>query len=426
MAAVLSLLTGLMPAGAIPDPIPGPLAPGWFGTDNVELHATIPVNADSAGARVVDDHLYVTDDRGLSIYDIADPLNPTLQGFTLKTQEPYVPEEDVDSNGEVVLIGSLGTLEVFDVTDPTAPTSVGTVPVDEHTVTCVLDCTYAYGSSGFVVDVTNLVEVGDWTDVTQAHGVTSSHDVTEIAPGIILTSSNPMLLLDARTDPARPTVIGKGTFPDERFVHGNLWPYHGDAPLDAGYDFAPTDFDDFVLVGGETSSFTPCGEDDGAFMTFTWDQPNLADGDEFIEFSFVDEYRVTETFYLDGGSPYDQFCAHWFTTAPDFHNGGNLAMAWYEHGTRFLTVEPDGTITDELGWIIPFGSSQSAAYWVTDEVVYTTDYQRGVDVLIVDTDPETTPQAEEVPGATFVRSRAAIPALVREAYQTRYGCPLPV
>ncbi len=54
------------------------------------------------------------------------------------------------------------------------------------------------------------------------------------------------------------------------------------------------------------------------------------------------------------------------------------------------------------------------------------DYQRGVDVLIVDTDPETTPQAEKVPGATFVRSRAAIPALVREAYQTRYGCPLPV
>jgi hypothetical protein len=209
--------------------------------------------------------------------------------------------------------------------------------------------------------------------------------------------------------------------PDRRFIHGNLWPYHGEVPLeDPSYVFDPADFDDFLLVGGETSLPTgSCGEDDGAFMTFDWtEDPDTG----FLTFDFVDEYRVDAQLPTEGGSPYDQFCAHWFTTHPTFQDGGVVAMGWYEHGTRFLSVDDQGTISDELGWIIPFGASTSAAYWVTEEIVYTTDYQRGVDIVIVDITPTETPAPTTVPGATFVRDDALVPDWMRQSYAERYRC----
>jgi hypothetical protein len=57
----------------------------------------------------------------------------------------------------------------------------------------------------------------------------------------------------------------------------------------------------------------------------------------------------------------------WFTEHPNFRNGGLVAI-WYEHGTRFLRVAPDGRIT-EVGWNLP-ARAGPRGQWVTDRVVY--------------------------------------------------------
>lgn len=380
--------------------------PGYFATENVEWLGNIPINADSPGARVHDGYFYITDDRGLTIYDLSDPELPTPVGFHALPQMPYFPEEDVDTNGEILLIGSLGTLYVFDVTDKSDPTLIAEAPGgDEHTITCLLDCTWAYGSGGVIVDLRDptapVVHDTAWyeNDDVAPTGVNSSHDVTEVAPGIVVTSSNPILMLDAREDPVSPELLTTGSPPDRRFIHSNLWKTSG--VDEHGLMVEP---DDLLLVGGETVS-VGCGENDGAFMAFDARAVNaeteaireaLVAGDtppqRTATFQMLDEWRVPGTgLYTDGNPPYNQFCAHWFSEHPTWDDGGLLAMGWYEHGVRFLEVaseaeaaaDPDvefGDIT-ETGWFVPVGGSTSAAYWITDEIIYTADYQRGIDIL---------------------------------------------
>jgi hypothetical protein len=452
------------PAPVTAGPLIGTVGPGWFGTSNTDLVVNLPVNSGTAGARVVGDRLLVTDQSGLTVYDVGDPELPVPLGFTPIPQQYYYTEEDVPSNGEIALVGQFGDLtpaiqlNVVDVSledNPLGqPQVVGTLAgMDEHTFECARDCTYAYGSAGSIIDLTDPtapVEVGEWDDAVRAQTdpatgqpyafARSTHDVTEVVPGILLTSSNPMFLLDVRETPEAPEVIGVATFADGRFIHANLWPYHGDLPADPadpaaeGWEPDWAAFDDHVLVGGETAPLpSACDAEDGAFMTLDW-QLDPAAGDDatpFVRMAFDpaaghgDEHRPQPGTFVDGGSPYSQFCAHWFTTHPGFDGGGLVAMGWYEFGTRFLEVAPDGTI-EERGWLIPAGGSTSAAYWLDDDTVLTADYQRGVDVLAFDAsiDPDDVEQVA-VPGRRF--ERAVLPARpqVLEDLVTGFGCPLP-
>jgi LVIVD repeat len=369
--AAIFLLVSWTPAEEASTRAPGP---GYFATDNVEWLANIPLNTDSAGARILDGYLYVTEDRGLTIYDISDPELPVPVGFTPVPQMPYYTEEDVDTNGDILLIGSYGDVtdgtpvnfvSVVDVSNKSLPSVIGRVNgADNHTISCILDCTWAYGSSGAIVDLRDpanpvLLE-NEWTDGLPAG---SSHDVTEVAPGLVMTSSRPVMYLDARSDPAHPEVIATGTPGDNRFVHGNLWPHEGT--------------DKFVLVGGETGG--DCNtEDAGAFMVFKPERD--LETNEVTSFTMTDEYRLDLGLPTEGRSVYDQYCAHWFSTHPTYQDGGLVAMGWYEHGTRFLDVSDEGTIT-EVGYFLPVGGSTSAAYWVNDEILYSVDYQRGIDIL---------------------------------------------
>jgi hypothetical protein len=96
-----------------------------------------------------------------------------------------------------------------------------------------------------------------------------------------------------------------------------------------------------------------------------------------------DVYRVDGGAYVDGRPPANTGCGHWFDTHPEWRNGGLVAMAWYEHGVRLLSVDGDGKI-EEAGYFVPVDGATSAAYWVTDEIVYATDYNgRGIDILRV-------------------------------------------
>ena len=422
--AALSLMVGAVPAAGIDAPAAGP-GPGYIATDNVEWLANIPLNADSAGARIHGEYLYVTEDRGLTIYDISDPELPVPTGFTPLPQQAYFTEEDVDTNGEILLIGSLGDLTdsiaplnrvfVIDVRDKTMPKILSWVDgANAHTITCVNNCTYAYGSNGKVIDLRDpanpVLTTANWTMADGTSGVRGSHDVTEVSPGIVLSSSSPMLLLDARTDPLNPTVIGSGEAPSrDHYMHGNLWPRGGT--------------DKFMLAGSEASG--DCTEDTtGAFMTYTH-ATDPATGQ--TTFTKADEFKLQTGLPTEGNSPYDQYCAHWFSTHPTYADGGLVAMGWYEHGTRFLDIDSATGKVTEKGWFWPAGGSTSAAYWVNDEIVYSVDYQRGIDILrFTDTPATGTTRVAASPGYKAPNARPPLaPALRAAISRDPYACPLP-
>lgn len=47
---------------------------------------------------------------------------------------------------------------------------------------------------------------------------------------------------------------------------------------------------------------------------------------------------------------------------------------------RFVEVDPKGAIT-EVGYFLPAGGSTIASYWITDDIVYSIDLVRGIDIL---------------------------------------------
>ena len=72
---------------------------------------------------------------------------------------------------------------------------------------------------------------------------------------------------------------------------------------------------------------------------------------------------------------------HWFQEHPTFHDGGLVAISEYEDGVRFLQITKDGGI-EEQGYFLSLGSSSSSPKWAgKDDVLYSIDYQRGIDIL---------------------------------------------
>jgi hypothetical protein len=362
------LLAALMPAAASSRALPVVFAEG------VELVANIPEPVTATGARLVRDHLYVSSGKGLHIYDVSSPTEPVLTATLDLFHDPYYVQEDLDTNGRIAVIGvgvgqnQTGQLLVIDVSDKSAPEVVGTLARSaDHTLTCILRCSYVYADGGDVIDLRSPSAprvMGSWdADLARPTG---AHDVTEVAPGLVVTSSDPMYLLDARRDPAHPRVLGQIPLADELgdsvYAHGNLWPRRAK--------------DDFLLLGGEKVG--PCSKSPNAAL-FTFD---------------VSRWRVTgaakqlDSFHLDNGSPtdgnaaYNTNCAHWFDDHPEFKDGGLVTMAWYEHGTRILEVDDEGQIT-EKGYFLPLDGSAWASYWVADDIIYTVDYNRGIDILRV-------------------------------------------
>jgi hypothetical protein len=361
IGGMVSLSMALTPWGAATPADTG------FMSSNVTYVTTVPYEAAGlpSGARVVGKYLYLAGARSLSIYDISDPLDPQLQSIT--AIGPVFPNEDVDTNGKVLLVTSetIGKkLLIYDVEDKGAPVKLAEVePVRDHTFSCVLKCRYAYGSRGTIVDLKDPADpklTGSWGGGTTPG---DGYDVTEVVPGLVLTATRTIRLLDARKDPLHPTTLAMGGTVDNRLIHSNRWPRGGR--------------DRFFLVQGETPFSQTCNEDSGAFMT--WDASKWR---KTHSFTLIDEFRVENGTYVDGNPPAGVFgCTNmWFQEHPRFRNGGLVAAAFFEHGTRFLEVDPRGRI-EQVGYFTPVGGATIASYWITPEVVYAVDEQRGIDIL---------------------------------------------
>jgi hypothetical protein len=336
-------------------------------SSNVEYITTVPFDAGLASsARLVGHHLFVGGSKTLSIYDVSEPEAPVRVSTTFTGVQ--FPNEDIDTNGRILVMMDQTVekkLHVWDVEDKAAPVELASLemppPVD-HTFTCVLDCRYAYGSRGHIVDLKNPAKpqlVGSWGAMAPNDGF----DLTEVSPGRVLSASRQILYLDGRKDPLHPEPVARGYAGDERVIHSNRWPRRGK--------------DRFFLVQGETPLSGVCDEDSGAFMT--WDASKWR---KTHTFTLIDEYRVANGTFVDGSPPAGALgCTNmWFDEHPDFRNGGLVASGFFEHGTRFLDVDKKGQIS-EVGYFLPAGGETIAAYWITDDIVYAIDQTRGIDIL---------------------------------------------
>lgn len=343
----------------------GPSA-GGLSTDNVEWIRHIPLSTNGVGGRLIDGWFYANDQNKIMIFDVkTDPENPTLTGVLPMPQEWLLSREDLDGNGNILVVPNTvsGRLYVVDVEDKASPSIIAELPgAQSHTSSCILDCRWIYNSSGQIIDLRDPAKPKlmkeKWGEGKPA---TSGHDVEEVAPGIVLTATNPIMLLDARKNPLKPKLLAMGGTDDGRLIHTPRWPGGNDK---------------FLLMAGETNLKVRCSEANGAFMT--WDASKWRKNKSF---TMIDEYRMENGTHLDGSPPANVSCSsHWHEAHPSFRNGGLVAAAFFEHGARFIDVSNKGKIK-EIGWFLPHAGSTSAVYWITDKIAYTLDYNRGIDII---------------------------------------------
>ncbi|HEX8206754.1 MAG TPA: hypothetical protein VF587_11910 [Solirubrobacteraceae bacterium] len=384
-------------------------------SDNVEYLGHFPEATDGVGARVVGNRLFVTTTKDLIVYDVSDAPNPKRLG-NINANISFENEE-VPTNGKLLGVsGQIGgcapvggpipppdvsdCLVIYDVSKPEAPVVASVVAgAGDHTHTCVFDCKYFFGSSGTVVDATDpynakLLERNgervDWQAPMAADNGgdfdQGCHHQNEIRPGILAAACQPMyvvkvnqqhpenpveILAKYRHEPGPredPPYYSSGTPgpPIRRFIHGIRWPNQGS--------------DKFILAGGETNFQARCHDRVGKFMILDSTRPSPQGS-----WTQTDEIWPQNGNYTDGsgrGQTQILGCsAHWFEEHPTFKNGGLVALAEYEQGTRFLQVTPEGLIR-QLGFALPIGGSTSAPHWGPDgRTIYNIDYTRGMDVL---------------------------------------------
>jgi hypothetical protein len=105
---------------------------------------------------------YVASVEGLRVLDVSDPSAPLLVGsFEADTASGEIPQ-DVMVLGQFALVpGWMGGLLVFDVTDPLSPSLAASVPTGLATYRVAVDGALAYvveGSDGvLVLDISNVV-----------------------------------------------------------------------------------------------------------------------------------------------------------------------------------------------------------------------------------------------------------------------------
>lgn len=351
-------LTGALASGLC-SPAPASIAVaenGGRSSVTIEHVASLPVDAGIAqGGRLVGDRFFVTTQRNFSVYDVTDPRLPIL--------ESTVPlgfkccNEDVATNGKLLLFSETFPDEILHIWDVAGriPTELARLEIPrQHTVTCVLDCRWAYGSEGAIIDLRDPTRpelAGEWPVER-----TPTHDFEEFKPGFLVNSplGEPWTVevLDVR-NPARPRFV-KRTPAAAPGAEGLSW-FHQAAWPRGGRDR-------FLVLGAEGVP--------GPVMTFDtrgWTRSG--------KLTLADRILMDES--ADPGAS-----SHWFDIHPRFHNGGLIAVGWNDYGTRILEVSATGQMHDLGGFRPPLASAQSA-YWITDEIVYVIDWYRGLDIIRV-------------------------------------------
>ncbi len=434
---MLSVLCLAAPASAAPPP-DAVMSP------NVEYLGSIKQDVGlTTGAKVVGKRMFVTSGKNISIYDISDPAAPQPLG-EMKTNIAWENEE-VPTNGKVLAVASdfysvgvpecvaamaaTGCVQLFDVRDPANIKQVGTIPIANHTAECVLNCQYFYGRAGTIIDARGVLDgtppkvIGNWIGELRAQGVDerSCHHIREIRPGVLLTACQPFAAISVNAEdggsPAHPKVLYTGQA--AKFVHSARWPREGN--------------DRFVMIGGEQNFTGRCERNNSEFSVYSADDVLAGRSTQFAG-PLAQVPPAGNGVYADGKPVAGALgCSvHWFQEHKSFRNGGLVAISEYEDGVRFLQIKPDGGI-EEQGYFLSLGSSSSSPRWAgRGDVLYSIDYQRGIDILrwkgkhyVPDApaEPDAIPGTEGVtlPPAPTAEQAAQREALAQELGQTGWS-----
>lgn len=392
-----------------------PLPVGGYESDNVSWVKNVPQpgSKTAAWAQKIGNYFYVQTWDSMFIYDVRDALDPKLVSQIPRPGPGPWPEQvgyqerfpqAGSTNGRIVLIlgshagdptGQETALYVFDIKNKAKPRRIAKVvsPSPLRGIDCILDCTWAYDQAGSIVDLRNPREprilASKWTDQIAesfnnnagcAPGTQCGHgdgNPTEVAPGLVLTASVPMYLLDARKDPAHPRIAARSDGSPLSYQTAS-WPEFEDG----GHIVLSSDTAEMRFPRCEVMDAFKGTTFDSGFKTWDardWKKTGLITG--------ADEYRPSNGTYTDGdpafsgAMPYFWGCGvSFFSAHPNFGRTGLVALATLSHGLKFVRVADDASI-ELAGWFLGHGSVTFNAYWITDRVVYTFDTPRGFDVV---------------------------------------------
>lgn len=403
LIVLMMVLAGVVaPARAVPPAVGGALA-----SDNVDLVATIP-DLGAVGYRIIGDTMYTSGAQGVRIFDLSLGIPVPLGALEL----PHFSNEDVDTNGEILLVSEdyvNGDLYVIDVRNRNLPLIVGTLrgmPAS-HTVSCINACTYAWLAGSDKIHVLDLRTPSSPKLVGTFDVPGSTHDVNVDAAGVAWVSSGfgrGGLFGYDTTDPVHPTLVAgvmdgqQGAFNDDFTIHNSLRP---DATLTTPAGMADGDVDpgELLLVTEEDWLFPNACANDGQFQTGWYHTVNGAPVVERLDgFNLGSATAQTATQKRAGAL----LCSsHYFAYAD-----GIAAVGWYEHGTRFLDVSNPRDIR-QIGYFMPAATSTFHVA-MHRGYIYTFDVARGMDVLRLTT--PTGARAPEVIAPAFgAPSRALAP-----------------
>lgn len=345
---------------------------------NFELIDSIVHGGVAVSGRVVGNTYFFSSwQAGLYSYDVSDPKNPELLDHmgADEIQIQSNENEDMATNGKILLLSqfnrtdAVNRLLVIDVRDPSDMNVMATLPgAGGHTLECLYDCKWAYGSGsgsasdGIIVDLRNprepkLLEKG-WRAAIEDVG---AHDVTEVRPGLVVTSSRPMFVLNT-SNPRKPRVVTNTDPAADHTGHNNIWPRKGK--------------DRFLISASEGSYNGRCEMygDNGKTLQ-VWDATRWKAGG----LRPLGTYTLTND---EGNPPVGllgvQGCsAHWAQEHPSFHNGGLVAMAAFSHGVRLLDINSKGK-PREVGWFLKDVHGAVDVEWITDRIVYVIEVGGGI------------------------------------------------
>jgi hypothetical protein len=403
LAAAAALVAVFAPGGSASAPVhlgaavwvdPGP---GGFTSSNVSYVASIPTGA-GVSARVVtvgaQRRLYVSSAHSLVIYDITNPGLPLPLGV-LPIYNWENEDIAVSKDGATTILTEFEStfyLHVVDTSNPRLPILKGSHVLDgSHTAECAdPHCNYLFASTGETWDIrdrtkpTPLPASQSWGSQV---GVESSHNIHQDAAGYWIADSSPVVMFSAK-NPLHPKRITSGTANvDVQYQHNNVRPAAASyRPRRAGDTSKTLRPGELLLAETETNFKPQCSGSNGSFTTWS-----MAGWDRGQKMRQLHVLRPVTGSPLDGNAEVNALgCSgHWFTVREN--NTGRyagkylVAGGWYEHGTRFLTVDPKTGSISQVGFFQPVRGSASSAYWIPGtDYVYVVDYQRGIDILKFD------------------------------------------
>ena len=388
LSAALSAACIAPLAAAAPAAAQGTLSEGGWTSENVEWLGHYAETAGVAeGGRLVGTTFFLTvNNQGLFSFDVSDPEAPEQLGRLVL---PHGAEnEDIATNGRIALLSQFGdvyhlsdgatgagsSVNVVDVRDPADMKILASVPGGgDHTWDCLFDCQWAYSASGLILDLRDpakpVLAPKRWREAFGEAGVSPgfAHDVTEVAPGMVMVATTPMTLLDAR-DPLNPRIVAQADEENSPNSHHNIvWPRQMR--------------DRFVVTASEGQHMGRCEPYGDSASLQVWDATPF---ERKKTWTPMGSYKPVNGGFSDGDPPASATwygcSAHWAETHPYWFDGGLVAGAFYSHGVKILGVGAAGEF-EPVGWFLSHGAGASAVYWITERVLYVADDTRGLDVI---------------------------------------------